>query len=555
MVYNRNLKPDGTEDHYGNRERDKDNNGNVTSGFGNQLSRCGQPEGLFYYHTPKGFPNCANYKGTQTERIKDLERRGYGTSIISAWNEWYSKGSKMSVFGMAEFDPNAPEPKPEPKPEPTYDFTIESDGKVRVIRLAGSKAGEETRLEPQMAQINIDAGLVRAITSQDKPQKASKPDSVFSSFESPVPLGESITNIIPSISEVYAESIIIDPQVQAILTKFDNNDYTYPSWFNNNIEFVKNGSITSKTFLAAFNNLVQSGTIIDKTIPEAYAATVPESASIGFDNPTSNSVYVFWQPNKTGGSPILSYGLTVKNEDTGQTILQKTLTSTRIKVENLQSNTNYKAYVFVTNAIGNSFEQSYGFKTLKLIAVPDVTPPIVTAPTIPTVENNSINTMMVSQSVGAFILKDGRLKGEILYIANSAFNSFYYGKNLASLVQIKSKSGIPIAVKPNVLNFTNTERDERIQIDEAVGNFKELIVDFFVWKSTTDLRQFSENKQIEVIETNGDGTECQIGFHKDFSGKCVPDDPPGEIPRDKLMDTLKGFLFGTLALSLLARKY
>ena len=339
---------------------------------------------------------------------------------------------------------------------------------------------------------------------------------------------------------------------------------------------------------------------------------VPESASIGFDNPTSNSVYVFWQPNKTGGSPILSYGLTVKNEDNNQTILQKTLTDTRIKVENLQSNTNYKAYVFVTNAIGNSFEQSYGFKTLGStpVIIPQVTLsaetiliidkfdtgiyqilgnypidlliesvkngkmtnqgfiqtvnanleygqfidtsiPEIIAP----VEDSSINTMMVSQSVGSFILKDGRLKGEILYIANTAFNSFYYGKNLASLVQIKSKTGIPIAVKPNNLNFTNTERDERIQIDEAVGNFKELIVDFFVWKSTTDLRQFSENKQIEVIETNGDGTDCQIGYHKDFSGKCVPDDPIGEIPRDKLIDTLKGFLFGTVALSLLARKY
>lgn len=558
MVYNRNLKPDGTEDHYGNRERDKDNNGNITSGFGNPQSRCGFPDGLYFYHTPLGFPNCANYKGTKEQRMAEFQKRGYGSEIPKAWEEWYSKGSKMSVFGMAEFDPNAPEPKPEPKPKPTYDFTIESDGKVRVIRLAGSKAGEETRLEPQMAQINIDAGLVRAIT-QEESKRVSKPDSVFSSFESPVPLGESITNIIPSIAEVYAESIIIDPEVQAILTKFDNNDYTYPSWFNNNIEFVKNGSITSETFLAAFNNLLQSGTIIDNTISEIYVAspTVPESASIGFTGITSNSALVYWRPNKDGGSPIINYNLTVKNQDNNQTIIQRTLTNTELKIENLDSETNYKAYVIVINAIGNSFEQSYGFKTL---AVPEVTPSIVTAPTIttaPTIptQDSSINTMMISQSIGSFILKDGRLKGEILYIANTAFNPFYYGKNLASLVQIKSKSGISIAVKPNVLNFTNTERDERIQIDESVGNFKELIVDFYVWKSTTDLRQFSENKQIQVIETNGDGTECQIGFHKDFSGKCVPDDPIGEIPRDKLMDTLKGFLFGTVALSLLARKY
>ena len=356
-------------------------------------------------------------------------------------------------------------------------------------------------------------------------------------------------------------------------------------------------------------------------------ANVPESASIGFDNPTSNSVYVFWQPNKTGGSPILSYGLTVKNEDTGQTILQKTLTDTRIKVENLQSNTNYKAYVFVTNAIGNSFEQSYGFKTLEATSPPPPPPPppppVITycvnvytldsggnvlsdhydainitkfqqltnegkyvflcedgiIPTEQQVRNfygytapvtdSSINSTMVSQLIGTFILKDGRVKGQIMYITNEAqynnnnklisgFNPFYYSeiKNLISLVQIKSKSGVPIAVKPNGLNFTQTEKDEIIHIDEAVGNFKEIIIDFFVWKSPSDMRAFAENKQIQVVETPPDEPEpCEIGFHKDFSGKCVSDNPPGELPRDKLIDTLKGFLFGTVALSLLARKY
>ena len=52
------------------------------------------------------------------------------------------------------------------------------------------------------------------------------------------------------------EPIIISAQVQAILTKFDNNDYTFPSWFNSNIGYVKDGSITSNEFLAAFNNLL-----------------------------------------------------------------------------------------------------------------------------------------------------------------------------------------------------------------------------------------------------------------------------------------------------------
>ena len=77
---------------------------------------------------------------------------------------------------------------------------------------------------------------------------------------------------------------------------------------------------------------------------------------------------------------------------------------------------------------------------------------------------------------------------------------------------------------------------------------------------------FSETKQIQIVDETDVAptdpfdpqppvTTCPSGYHKDFSGKCVADDPVGEIPRDKLIDTLKGFLFGTVALSLLARKY
>ena len=440
----------------------------------------------------------------------------------------------------------------------------------------------------------------------------------------------------------------------------------------------------------------------DITTP-TISATVPESATIGFDNVTENSVLIFWNPHGDGGSRITSYYVTLKNEDTGQTILQQIIgdprqpspPQTNLFVQNLDSGTNYKAYVIVINAIGNSFEQSYGFKTLGLTPTTPITPVIIpdgfhempdgsimadsdmidfiiesdgkvrvirltgsnageeiklfpasaqinidrgyvrlltaqeragivtpepeatfcvntynirdsgsvysthyqaitaqkveelqksqfvvsceatTLPSekevqdfygftpLPPAVDTSINSTMVSQSVGAFILKDGRLKGEILYIANQSFNPFYYGKNLTSLVQIKSKTGVSIVIKPNDLNFTQTERDERIQIDEAVGNFKELLIDFFVWDSPVSMLIFSDTKQIQVVEelppTNGDDDDkfkpCQMGFHKDFSGKCVPDDPLPELPRDKLIDTLKGFLFGTVALSLLARKY
>ena len=61
--------------------------GNVGSGFGVPAARCGFEDGYYPAHALLGFPNCANYKGTQAQRIADLQRRGYGTDIINAWKK------------------------------------------------------------------------------------------------------------------------------------------------------------------------------------------------------------------------------------------------------------------------------------------------------------------------------------------------------------------------------------------------------------------------------------------------------------------------------------
>ena len=103
-------------------------------------------------------------------------------------------------------------------------------------------------------------------------------------------------------------------------------------------------------------------------------------------------------------------------------------------------------------------------------------------------------------------------------------------------------------------SYSNTWQSHNLDIRSPI--LKELIIEFYVWKSISDLRSFSDNKEIQVVdETDPDTVSCPVGFHKDFSGKCVPDDPVGDVTKDKLIDTLKGFLFGTVALSLLARKY
>jgi len=413
-----------------------------------------------------------------------------------------------------------------------------------------------------------------------KNQISSKPDSVFSTSDPSVTLGGVITNI--------ADSIIPSiPQAQAVTTS--NEDLP-----------------------------LYAGTL------ENVFAGVPNAPNLSTSQITEKSASIIWTAvGDTVPTSILKWHYVLKNLDNDQTIKENTLMSgQRNSYEsNLTANTNYKAYVMAINAQGNSPESSISFKTLG--ATPTApTPTAITEPELtfcvnvyniresgsvysthyesitqqkveelqqtqlviaceanylptekqvqdfynftplPPAVDTSIDSTMISQSIGAFILKDGRIKGEILYIANQSFNPFYYGKNLTSLVQIKSKSGVGITIKPNNLNFTQTERDERIQINEDVGNFKELLIDFFVWDSPVSMLIFSETKQIQVVEELPPPPDepdkfkpCELGFHKDFSGQCVPDDPPGELPRDKLIDTLKGFLFGTVALSLLARKY
>ena len=60
--------------------------GNIGSGF---KGMCGFPDGYFPPHAPLGFPNCANYKGSQSQRIADLKKRGYGNDAVIYWNKWY----------------------------------------------------------------------------------------------------------------------------------------------------------------------------------------------------------------------------------------------------------------------------------------------------------------------------------------------------------------------------------------------------------------------------------------------------------------------------------
>ena len=139
--------------------------------------------------------------------------------------------------------------------------------------------------------------------------------------------------------------------------------------------------------------------------------------------------------------------------------------------------------------------------------------------------DTSIDTNMISQSIGAFTLKDGKVTGKIIYIAESAFNSYYYNKPVTSVVQIKDQSGSTIKLKTNNLNFTETQRDETITINEGVGDLNAVKIEFYVWKNVNEPIPFTLPKIDEIVADEIGLDPCPIGQHRDFNNKCVPDDP------------------------------
>ena len=250
--------------------------------------------------------------------------------------------------------------------------------------------------------------------------------------------------IIPSTPEVYADTpdITISPEVQAILTKFDNNDYDYPyTDLLGVMNQVKDGTLSNKKFLDIMNYLLEHGTIIDKT-------ALP---------------------------PVIDY---------------------------------------------------------------------------------NIDNSMVTQTILPFTLENGKLKGSIKYIANDSFNPTYFGENqLISFVKVYDESNnlIPIDYKKeegkdNPLYFTNTERDELINIDETVGDTNIVKVEFYVWNNELNRVEFSKMKKDSYVAKEVGLPPCVIGQHRDSSGKCVPDNK--EEVTTSLLGKFMGVtaILGTLAL-------
>ena len=117
-------------------------------------------------------------------------------------------------------------------------------------------------------------------------------------------------------------------------------------------------------------------------------------------------------------------------------------------------------------------------------------------------ENLTITDNMIIQTVDHFTIQNGRAIGQITFRATENFNPYYYNKNITTIIQFKDRNGINIlpTVKQNTLRFTETERDETIQYDEAMNDNILAIGSSFVWLSTGTPTPFSKKLEFEIKE-------------------------------------------------------
>ncbi len=137
-----------------------------------------------------------------------------------------------------------------------------------------------------------------------------------------------------------------------------------------------------------------------------------------------------------------------------------------------------------------------------IIELPELLPEVSAEIDTPPPVSMGITDNMVTQQLINFNIVNGRAVGSIRFIATENFNPYYYGRDLVNIIQFKDPNGASIlrTVKENRLNFTETERDEVLNYSEDMQGNTRVIVESFVWSSTTTPSAFSKMYSIEISE-------------------------------------------------------
>jgi len=111
--------------------------------------------------------------------------------------------------------------------------------------------------------VGIDFGVPTVKTTvQETPTEiitiTEKPEVIEEVIEEPI-IEEPIIELPELIPEVFAEEQInLSDDIIQILNDIENGVILVPTWFRNNIEWVKNGHITQQEFRTAYNYLVDT---------------------------------------------------------------------------------------------------------------------------------------------------------------------------------------------------------------------------------------------------------------------------------------------------------
>jgi len=111
--------------------------------------------------------------------------------------------------------------------------------------------------------VGIDFGVATVKTTvQETPTEiitiTEKPEVIEEVIEEPI-IEEPIIELPELIPEVFAEEQInLSDDIIQILNDIENGVILVPTWFRNNIEWVKNGHITQQEFRTAYNYLVDT---------------------------------------------------------------------------------------------------------------------------------------------------------------------------------------------------------------------------------------------------------------------------------------------------------
>jgi len=101
-------------------------------------------------------------------------------------------------------------------------------------------------------------------------------------------------------------------------------------------------------------------------------------------------------------------------------------------------------------------------------------------PTPPPLDLPPPDNTWVQITPGIFSLENNRVVGDITFIAKQNFQMSF--SPVKSIVEITDLNGANVInPKQNTLNFTATERDEIISINEGAGGLTEVRVNIFAW--------------------------------------------------------------------------